>query len=222
MARRSGIAPTLSLPPLPVGRVHPCPLLRGEVPAPASLFSGSRARGGRRWDWLARQEDTGPSFQDGAILSLHISDEVATPRRALPSARARVPTTFVQKYTPRAQDQALGCPRAGLRARETGGGGRPARFCQEQMHVLAEQFSSMEHDAFRVSVSVRQNARSRIQWTGRRARRSTTLRIERLHRGTPDGSTEADERPPARRPPGRQGTLAARSVAGCSPRSSAT
>ena len=43
----------------------------------------------------------------------------------------RVPTTFVQKYTPRAQLQALGCPRAGLRARETGGGGRPARFCQE-------------------------------------------------------------------------------------------
>ena len=46
--------------------------------------------------------------------------------------------------------QALGCPRAGLRARETGGGGRPARFCQEETHVLAEQFSSMEHDAFRV------------------------------------------------------------------------
>ena len=33
---------------------------------------------------------------------------------------------------------------------ETGGGGRPARFCQEQTLVLAEQFSSMEHDAFRV------------------------------------------------------------------------
>ena len=46
--------------------------------------------------------------------------------------------------------QALGCPRAGLRARETGGGGRPARFCQEQMHVLAEQFGSTEHDGFRV------------------------------------------------------------------------
>ena len=34
--------------------------------------------------------------------------------------------------------------------RETGGGGKPARFCQEETHVLAEQFSSMEHDAFRV------------------------------------------------------------------------
>ena len=50
---------------------------------------------------------------------------------ALLAGLRRVPTTFVQKYTPRAQLQALGCPRAGLRARETGGGGRPARFCQE-------------------------------------------------------------------------------------------
>ena len=44
--------------------------------------------------------------------------------------------------------QALGCPRAGLRARETGGGGRPARFCQEETHVLAEQFSTTEYDWF--------------------------------------------------------------------------
>ena len=79
---------------------------------------------------------------------------------------------------------------------------------------------NMTRSVFRICQT--KNARSRIQWTGRRPRRSTTLRIERLHRGTPDGSTEADERPPARRPTGRQGTLAARSVAGCSPRSSAT
>ena len=32
---------------------------------------------------------------------------------------------------------------------------RPAGFCQEQTHVLTEQFSSMEHDRFHVSVSVR-------------------------------------------------------------------
>ena len=43
-----------------------------------------------------------------------------------------------------------GGSRAGRRARETGGVGKPARFCQEETHVLAEQFSSMEHDAFRV------------------------------------------------------------------------
>ena len=30
-------------------------------------------------------------------------------------------------------------------------GRRPAWFCQEQTPVLAEQFSSMEHDAFHVS-----------------------------------------------------------------------
>ena len=30
------------------------------------------------------------------------------------------------------------------------GGGRPARFCQEQMHVLAEQSGSTKHDGFRV------------------------------------------------------------------------
>ena len=59
--------------------------------------------------------------------------------------------------------QALGCPRAGLRARETGGGGRPARFCQEETHVLAEQFSSMEHDArsvFRISQTKRSKPHS--------------------------------------------------------------
>ena len=63
---------------------------------------------------------------------------------------SRVPTTFVQKYTPRAQLKPSGAPEPGLRARETGGGGRPARFCQEQMGVMTEQFSSMEHDAFHV------------------------------------------------------------------------
>ena len=64
--------------------------------------------------------------------------------------RARVPTRFVSKYTARAQLKPLGCSRAGLRARETGGGGRPARFCQEQTLVLAEQFGSTEHDGFRI------------------------------------------------------------------------
>ena len=39
-------------------------------------------------------------------------------------------------------------PAAG--ARETGGVGKPALFCQEETLVLAEQFSSMEHNAFRV------------------------------------------------------------------------
>ena len=70
-------------------------------------------------------------------------------RRAAP-IQDRVPTRFVSKYTARAQLKPLGCSRAGLRARETGGGGRPARFCQEQTLVLAEQFGSTEHDGFRV------------------------------------------------------------------------
>ena len=34
-------------------------------------------------------------------------------------------------------------------ARETGGGGRPARLCQEETHVLAEQIRTTEHDGFR-------------------------------------------------------------------------
>ena len=36
--------------------------------------------------------------------------------------KVRVPTTFVQKYTARAQLKPSGASRAGLRARETGGG----------------------------------------------------------------------------------------------------
>ena len=77
--------------------------------------------------------------------------------RILPSpgelhvAGGRVPTRFVSKYTARAQLKPLGCSRAGLRARETGGGGgRPARFCQEKTLGLAEQSGSTEHDGFRV------------------------------------------------------------------------
>ena len=56
----------------------------------------------------------------------------------------------VRKYTPRAQLKPLGAPEPASGARETGGGGRPARLCQKETLVLAEQFSSMEHDAFRV------------------------------------------------------------------------
>ena len=73
--------------------------------------------------------------------------------------------------------------------------GKPARFCQEETHVLAEQFSSMEHDAFRVPYLSDKTLETAFNGQARRPRRSTTLRIERLHRGTPDGSTEADERP---------------------------
>ena len=40
--------------------------------------------------------------------------------------------------------QALGCPRAGLRARETGGGRRPARLCQEQRGVLTEHSTAAQ------------------------------------------------------------------------------
>ena len=40
-------------------------------------------------------------------------------------------------------------------------GRRPARFCQEQTPVLAEQFSSMEHDAFRVHPHRRRLSRRR-------------------------------------------------------------
>ena len=60
----------------------------------------------------------------------------------------RAPTTFVRKYTPRAQRKPPGGSRAGRRARETGGVGKPARFCQEETHVLAEQFGATEHDGF--------------------------------------------------------------------------
>ena len=65
-------------------------------------------------------------------------------------AQARVPTRSVRKYTARAQLKPSGAPEPASGRGETGGGGRPARFCQEQTLVLAEQFSSMEHDAFRV------------------------------------------------------------------------
>ena len=76
---------------------------------------------------------------------------------------ARVPTRFVQKYTVTVQLEPSGATEPIVAAsaacrdlaavgleeswhrginrggRETVGGGRPARFCQEQMHVLAEQ-----------------------------------------------------------------------------------
>ena len=64
--------------------------------------------------------------------------------------------------------------------------GRP---CQEQTHVLAEQFSSMEHDD-----------------------RPSTAQPRKA-----PAARRADERPPGG-PPGRQRTLAARSVAGSDPR----
>ena len=59
-------------------------------------------------------------------------------------------------------------------ANQSGGGRRlgrrPAGFCQEQTHVLAEQFSSMEHDAFRVQPAPRhppsrQTPEAVIRWT---------------------------------------------------------
>ena len=108
------------------------------------------------------------------------------------------------------------------------GRGRPAAAgdrrgsVQEQMHVLAEQFSSMEHDAFRVPYLSDKTLEAAFNG-------------QAVDRGEARPSASNDfieERRTARRklmsvlqrgdPPGRQGTLAARSVAGCSPRSSAT
>ena len=40
-------------------------------------------------------------------------------------------------------------PEPASRRGETGGVGKPARFCQEKTHVLAEQFGTTEHDGFR-------------------------------------------------------------------------
>ena len=48
-----------------------------------------------------------------------------------PPALPRVPTRSVRKYTPRAQLKPLGAREPASGARETGGGGRPARLCQE-------------------------------------------------------------------------------------------
>ena len=64
-------------------------------------------------------------------------------------ANERTRPRSVRKYTPRAQLKPLGAPEPASGAREIGGGGRPARLCQEETHVLAEQFGSTEHDAFR-------------------------------------------------------------------------
>ena len=72
-------------------------------------------------------------------------------RLARPASRSsRVPTRSVRKYTARAQLKPSGAPEPASGRGETGGGGRPARFCQEQTLVLAEQFGSTEHDGFRV------------------------------------------------------------------------
>ena len=103
----------------------------------------------------------------------------------------RVPTTFVQKYTPRAQLKPSGAPEP------ASGRGRPAAAGDRRGSVRKKRTfwpnSSAAWNMTRVpcSVSVRQNARNRIQWTGRRPRRSTTLRIERLssrNAGRLDGS----------------------------------
>ena len=75
--------------------------------------------------------------------------------------------------------QALGCPRAGLRARETGGGGRPARFCQEETHVLAEQFGTTEHDGFRGPYLSGNTPEAAFPWTGR-----STVQQDVLHGAT--------------------------------------
>ena len=75
-------------------------------------------------------------------------------RGPVPAARAvdiavlRVPTRSVRKYTLRVQLKPLGAPEPASGARETGGG-RPARLCQDETHVLAEQFGTTEHDGFR-------------------------------------------------------------------------
>ena len=117
----------------------------------------------------------------------------ARDRRSSPDAgrHPRVPTRFVRKYTARAQLKPAGAPRAGLRSRETGGGGRPARFCQEQTHVLAEQFSSMTRVP--CSVSVRQNTRSRISMDRAVDRAAQApLPHRRLQRGAP-AARRADE-----------------------------
>ena len=119
----------------------------------------------------------------------------------------RVPTRFVQKYTVTAQLEPSGTTEpivaasphvdlvaVGLRGKlasriNRGGetvGCRGDRFCQEQTHVLAEQFNSMEHDDRPSTAQPREAPAAR----------------------------RADERPPVRGPPGRQRTLAARSVAG--------
>ena len=45
--------------------------------------------------------------------------------------------------------QALGAREPASGARETGCGERPARLCQDETHVLAEQFGTTEHDRFR-------------------------------------------------------------------------
>ena len=88
----------------------------------------------------------------GVVLERASPNAAPSPPTPLvpPHAPPPRPTTFVQKYTARAQLKPSGAPEPAFGARETGGGGRPARFCQQQTHVLAEQFSSIEHNAFRI------------------------------------------------------------------------
>ena len=100
-----------------------------------------------RTDATIRSQQIGVSLTKVEAAAIQ---RLAVQRAVRPAVLIRVPTTFVQKYTARAQLKPSGASRAGLRARETGGDGRPARFCQEQTLVLAEQFGSMEHDGFRV------------------------------------------------------------------------
>ena len=110
----------------------------------------------------------------------------------------------MRKYTPRAQLKPLGAPEPASGARETGGG-RPARLCQEETHVLAEQFGSTEHDAFRGPYLSENTPEAPFPWTGRSTVeqdvRSATLISERTGR-EPWSLSSSDSRPaPAGRAP---------------------
>ena len=198
-------------------------------------FSTSTSAAGRR-------SHSGPKV---SALRWSRTSPMRSPATSAPAARPVEGTDNIRaEIHSKGSAQALGCPRAGLRARETGGGGRPARFCQEETHVMTEQFSSMEHGAFHVphlsdtipeavfhgqkpSEDRRLSAgfdpaAGRAQPAPRhpRVRASARLPHRRLHRGdrlrtgvreTP-ATRRADERPAARRPPGRERTLPARPV----------
>ena len=103
----------------------------------------------------------------GAVASLNREKAGLLLRQAQAIATAsRVPTTFVQKYTPRAQLKPSGAPEP------ASGRGRPAAAGDRRGSVRKKRTfwpnSSAAWNMTRVpcSVSVRQNARNRIQWTG--------------------------------------------------------
>ena len=198
-----------------------------------------RAGPGRRRTARSRRRTAGYASKSAGVRAVHDrlpeqSLQLRTHRRRLGgsegrrqgAAAARVPTTFVQKYTPRAQLKPSGAPEP------ASGRGRPAAAGDRRGSVRKKRtFWPNSSAAWNMTRSVFRICQTKYPEPHFMDRPSTAQQDVRKpdprHPGVhAKARHDLDELMSALQrggtPPGRQRTLAARSVAGCSPRSSAT